>query len=166
MFVNKPARLKFSDLLKGPKVNPHPVNPSAYFYHASLHSRIGPYDNREHFAMDLDFLLRAVQAANVRYVDETWGNWRLLEGTKTLTDPQSGWGIPRVKGIIKKYRSNMPILQRWYLALIYEYHVIISVMRHYTQKCGYLIMRPKELIIVLKRRIKLGPLFTRRPKED
>jgi len=32
--------------------------------------------------MDVDFLLRAIQVATVKYVDETWGNFREIEGTK------------------------------------------------------------------------------------
>jgi glycosyltransferase involved in cell wall biosynthesis len=166
-YVNKPAKLKFTDLLKGYNVNPHPVNPSAYFYHASLHSQIGPYDNREHYALDLDFLLRAVQAANVHYVDETWGNWRQLEGTKTVMDARSGRSTLRAKGIIRKYRSKMPLFQRWYHAVLYGYYHTINEIRHCTLKYGHLMMKPREPpITFLERRLKQGRFFTRGTKED
>ena len=90
IFVNKPAKIKLEDLLLGYLANPHPVNPSAYFYHTSLHAKIGSYKVEEHYALDLDFLLRAVQVAHVEYVDEVWGNQRLIEGTKTFDDIKSG----------------------------------------------------------------------------
>jgi len=73
--------LKLTDLLLGFNVNQYPVNPSAYFYH-TLHQQIGYYKVDEHYVMDVDFLLRAIQVATVKYVDETWGNFREIEGTK------------------------------------------------------------------------------------
>src|SRR5208283_3867853 len=85
-FVNKPAKIRIADLLLGPEVNPWPINPSQYFYHASLHKKIGPYKVDEHYALDLDFILKAVRVAKVRYVDESWGNYRFIEGTKTFED--------------------------------------------------------------------------------
>lgn len=114
-FVNKPKRLKFTKLLLGPAVNPFPYNSSAYFYHASLHRRIGLYAVNEHYAMDLDFLLRAVQFATVKYLDETWGNFRLMEGTKTYTD-QAGIN-QRVERILRRYWCDLPWLLRWQLAV-------------------------------------------------
>jgi glycosyltransferase involved in cell wall biosynthesis len=65
-YVNRPDKLKITDLLLGWSIHPHPVNPSAYFYHKSLHQQIGLYDINEHFALDLDFLLKAVRAAHVQ----------------------------------------------------------------------------------------------------
>jgi len=59
-FLNKPTKLKLTDLLLGFNVNQYPVNPSAYFYH-TLHQQIGYYKVDEHYVMDVDFLLRAIQ---------------------------------------------------------------------------------------------------------
>lgn len=118
--VNKPAKIKLEDLLLGYSKNPHPVNPSAYFYHTSLHAHIGSYRVDEHYALDLDFLLRAVQVAHVKYVDEVWGNQRLIEGTKTLDDIKSGKIVARVKYYHKLYRRNLPILRRLMIAVRYE----------------------------------------------
>ncbi len=116
--VHKPKKLKITDLLLGPRVNPFPLNPSAYFYHASLHQKIGPYKVGEHYAMDLDFLLRAVQAATIKYVDETWGNYQRLQGTKTFEEIRSGQNMPRVEAMLKAYRERLPVLQRWYVAVL------------------------------------------------
>jgi glycosyltransferase involved in cell wall biosynthesis len=107
--VNKPCRLRIEDLLLGWRINPHPVNPSAYFYHKSLHEIIGPYDENEHFAMDIDFIFKAIQTAHVHYSDEIWGNYRLLDGTKTVVDRQRGSSARRVELLFTKYRRQLPL---------------------------------------------------------
>lgn len=84
--VNKPTRMKLSDLLAG---RPYPWNPAAYFYHKILHEEVGPYDNRDPLTMDIDFILRAVQKAHVIYVDEAWGNFRYIPGAKTFEQGSS-----------------------------------------------------------------------------
>lgn len=122
-WLNIPSKLNFTDLLIGDESRyPFPVNPSAYFYHKSLHDRIGFYSLDEHFAMDLDFLLRAVKsAAEVRYVDEIWGNFRHIEGTKTFEDMRSGKGQLRFENLLSRYRKELPLLQRWQVALKYTF---------------------------------------------
>ncbi|MEC4816347.1 MAG: glycosyltransferase family 2 protein, partial [Scytonema sp. PMC 1069.18] len=46
--LNKPSKLEFSELLLIPYKNYFPMNPSAYFYHISLHQKIGFYKIEEH----------------------------------------------------------------------------------------------------------------------
>ena len=113
--VNKPAGISLLNLLKGKYDEAFPLNPSAYFYHKSLHERIGPYDTGEHFAMDVHFIFRAVQRANVTYVDKTWGNYRYLQSTKTFGDVQSGMNEVRVREITQHYRQQQPLHIRAYL---------------------------------------------------
>jgi len=105
--VNKPRQMNFSDLLAG---RPYPWNPSAYFYHKSLHDMVGLYDENDPLTMDLDFLLRAIQVADVRYFDETWGNFRYIPGTKTH---QQGEAIQeRVDAIRKRYYATASALDK------------------------------------------------------
>ena len=106
-YINKPSKLDITELLLGWKINQHPVNPSAYFYHKSLHDIIGLYDLNNHFAMDLDFLLKAVVAANTTYVDEVFGNYRLLEGTKTVLDQQRGEAKIRSYKILQNHFKKL-----------------------------------------------------------
>lgn len=122
IWVNKPAKLKLEDLLLGIKVNPFPVNPSAYFYHASLHEKVGLYKVDEQYAMDLDFLLKAVQVATVMYVDEIWGNYRQIEGTKTHTAMKNGQNYRRLEYFLKAYRKDLPLHQRWQVAIKYVFY--------------------------------------------
>jgi glycosyltransferase involved in cell wall biosynthesis len=106
--INRPTKLKFTDLLLGFHVNPFPMNPTAYFYHRSLHQQAGLYKVDDHHTMDLDFILRAVQVATVKYVNEIWGNYRMLEGTKTVADFEAGTGQHRVENLLKEYRKTLP----------------------------------------------------------
>jgi glycosyltransferase involved in cell wall biosynthesis len=147
--VNKPNKLKFVDLLLGPGVNPFPMNPSAYFYHASLHQKIGLYKLGEHYAMDVDFLLRAVQDAKLKYVDEIWGNYRKFEGTKTVNDIGSGQNMIRVHSLMKDYRQKLPLLQRWYVATYYTIYYT-----EFFNKIKYFWCKPQELPLSIKKKVR------------
>ncbi len=116
LYINKPDHLTLQDLLIGMEIFMFPVNPSAYFYHKSLHERIGPYDITDHFSMDLDFILRAVQVANVKYVDELFGNFRFIPGTKTYED-QKNPGNTRVNNLYKKYEAQLSRYDKFRLFL-------------------------------------------------
>ena len=118
--INKPAKLALKELLLGWGTNQFPANPSAYFYHTSLHQQVGLYDTSDHYTMDLDFILRAVQSAHLMYVDETWGNFRQLRDTKTFQSNASGQAGLRVERLMKLYRRNLPLFQRWSVSLAYE----------------------------------------------
>lgn len=116
--VNKPSKLHITDLLLGWTFAQPPVNPSAYFYHKSLHEKIGFYDLGENYAMDIDFLLRAVQAAKVKYIDETWGNFRYLEGTKSVEDAKSGQGQKSYQKLLQNYRKKLPFFLQLYMLVL------------------------------------------------
>jgi glycosyltransferase involved in cell wall biosynthesis len=109
MFVNQPTKLSVVDFLLGSSI---PCNPSAYFYHASLHRKVGLYKVDEHYAMDLDFLLKTVQVALAIHFDEIWGNFRLIEGTKTLADIRNGQMQDRMHSIFKAHEKNISIVNK------------------------------------------------------
>jgi len=104
--VNKPAQIGLLNLLRGKLDVAFPVNPSAYFYHKSLHDLLGPFDLRERFGMDVHFIFRAVQSARVTYVDKTWGNYRYLRETKSFEDVESGRHALRIRLITEHYRRQ------------------------------------------------------------
>ena len=152
--VNKPARLDITDLMMGWSINPFPVNPSQYFYHKSLHQKIGPYNILEHFTLDIDFLIRAVQAANVTYRDEFWGNYRFLEGTKTFNDMKNLQAVQRLGALLKKYRQELPWRQRLRIAIKWYRNRLTTTVK-------YLINDPLDFF--LKVRLKLMKAFGFRP---
>ena len=109
--VNKPSRVSLLTLLML-YIPAFPANPSAYFYHKSLHEKIGLYNVDEHYGMDIHFLFRATGAAHVRYMDKLWGNYRYLAGTKTHDDVESGRNKTRVTEIAEFYRKQAPARYR------------------------------------------------------
>ncbi|MBV8884341.1 MAG: glycosyltransferase, partial [Chroococcidiopsidaceae cyanobacterium CP_BM_RX_35] len=137
LFINKPSKLKLYDLLID---RPAPANPSAYFYHTSLHQKVGFYEVDDHYTMDLDFILKAVQVARVRYVDEDWGNFRLIEGTKTSNDIKSGKAKPRRDDLLKKYRKD---LSPFYLAKLILKEDLRAIKHIYVSKAK--LMQSKHL---------------------
>jgi len=146
-FINKPAKLKLADLLLGFRANQFPVNPSAYFYHTSLHQKIGYYKVEEHYVMDLDFLFKAVQVATVKYMNETWGNFRMIEGTKTVNDRKDPQGHQRRKEyLLKAYRKDLPLFQRWRVAVVYEFYKSWGMAE-------YFLSEPQELLSVLRKKL-------------
>ncbi len=123
-WVNKPSRVSLLTLLML-YIKAFPANPAAYFYHRSLHEKIGGYDVREHYGMDLHFLFRATRAAHLKYLNKTWGNYRYLVGTKTHTDVTSGLNKIRVMEIANFYRKQAPIhvrlLSSLFIAMVKAY---------------------------------------------
>lgn len=83
-WTQRPWRLEAWRLLAGWTFGPHPVNPSSYFYHRSLHDTAGPYREDEHFAMDLEFIVRATPfLRSVILTEQVIGRFHLTPGTKT-----------------------------------------------------------------------------------
>jgi glycosyltransferase involved in cell wall biosynthesis len=116
--INKPSKLKLYNLILG---DVFPYNPSAYFYHVSLHKKAGLYDVNDHYSMDLDFILRVVQVANITYVDEAWGNFLQHDHSKTIKDKQENQADLRVSTLLRRYRKNLPIWRRIQLELKERY---------------------------------------------
>lgn len=118
--VNKPSKLSFLMLLMQ-YIKAFPANPSAYFYHKSLHEKIGLYDVEEHYGMDMHFIFKAVQSAQVKYVDKLWGNYRYLADTKTFTDVTSGQNKLRNIKITDYYRHQAPFHYRICSSLVVNF---------------------------------------------
>ncbi|MCP6759827.1 MAG: glycosyltransferase [Fischerella sp. CENA71] len=144
--INKPKNMALAQLLVGPWKNPFPANPAAYFYHTSLHQKVGLYKLDEHYAMDIDFIFRAVQVANVKYVDEIWGNHRRLEGTKTVNDMKNNQTLPRICRLLKAYRKNLPPFQRFLVTI--EYTLLRNL-----ERIKYILKHPDELFWRVKAKL-------------
>lgn len=140
--VTTPKNLNFIKLLSGRWRNTFPCSASSYFYHKSLHQKIGNYKVDEHYMMDVEFILRAVQVAIVKYVDETWANRRCIEGTKTNIHQKSGKQPSHKERLLEEYRKNLSLVQRLQVAIYRSFIysilelVLISVyiIRHKPQK--------------------------------
>jgi glycosyltransferase involved in cell wall biosynthesis len=94
-----------------------PNNPSAYFYHRSLHEKIGEFDVNDHYMMDYDFLLKAFRASNVVYVDKTFGNYRMYADNKTskVFTTDAGWEM--LSRVSQKHTADHNALYRLHVRL-------------------------------------------------
>jgi glycosyltransferase involved in cell wall biosynthesis len=110
LYVNRPSKLSLMAFLMG---FDHPVNPIAYFYDKAVHDRIGGYDLKEHFAMDVHFLYKAVQTSNIVYTDEIFGNFIELPDAKTSIDKSSNSAAERMTSLKSHYRNTLPTYRRW-----------------------------------------------------
>ncbi|MEH1892371.1 MAG: glycosyltransferase family 2 protein [Nostoc sp.] len=153
IYINKPNRLRTIDLLLERRRNDDgiidasfPVNPSAYFYHKSLHQQIGLYKVEDHYVMDLDFLLKAVSSSHVKYFNETWGNYRYYPGTKTFDDSAKGTGIARIKNLFNNYIKTLSLMEQWQIWLARNMNFILL-------KIFYFYKHPERLPESIRQRL-------------
>jgi glycosyltransferase involved in cell wall biosynthesis len=140
--VNRPSLLDVFSLLS--LKSPFPVNPSAYFYHKSIHQLIGPYSVDEHYLMDLDFILKAAASANVSYHDEIWGNHRQIQGTKTMNLLESGGHLKAVKKLLMSHsRRVLPVYQQ--IIVVLEFEIFYRLK--------YFSANPEQILASFKRKI-------------
>ncbi len=110
--LDKPSKsISLMSLLLGKTIAP--LNPTSYFYHKSLHATIGFYNEVEHFNMDVEFFYNASQHATLLKIEETWGNFCMLKGSKTRDIADSGnyWANFYV------FRNNYVRQLPWYVQL-------------------------------------------------
>lgn len=97
----------------------HPINPSSYLYHRALHHAIGGYRPDLDYTMDVDFIYRAVEsAAEVRRVDEHWGNMVEHGGSKTRQDKAAGRLKSRLEELQQEYLRRLPWWERSLIVVV------------------------------------------------
>jgi glycosyltransferase involved in cell wall biosynthesis len=91
----------------------HPINPSSYLYHRALHTAVGGYRADLDYTMDVDFIYRALEAAaEVRRVDEHWGNMVEHADSKTVRDREAGRRESRLHELQEEYLRRLPWWER------------------------------------------------------
>ena len=76
----------------------------ATFWRRSLHGRIGFFDENFHYALDIDFWLRAgYSGARMLHVPRKMGLFRMIQGTKSLSSPIVFW--PDYLELFRRYRG-------------------------------------------------------------
>lgn len=78
---NRPNRITLPELLSGKFEWPY--NPSAYFYHKSLHNLAGMYNETNHYCMDYEFVIEVALRIPLIHIDELWGNFCQVDESKT-----------------------------------------------------------------------------------
>jgi glycosyltransferase involved in cell wall biosynthesis len=61
------------------------------FFRAGLWKQVGPLDPSFYFAMDYDLWTRIAAHTEIRYVPQTWANFRLHTSGKTMLDDDRCW---------------------------------------------------------------------------
>lgn len=84
-----------------------PFNPSAYFYHKSLHSKVGLYDEADHLTMDIDFIFRLFGKANIQYTPRILGNYVLVESSKTMQEISAGRNVENLLKVFARYEPGL-----------------------------------------------------------
>lgn len=106
--MNRPSGMTYAGMLAD--MCEWPFNPSAYFYPARIHKIIGYFPLDEHFAMDYDFIFRIMlHKIPVQYVNEIWGNFRLLPEAKTGKDQAENTSYLRAVAVRNKYDGLAPL---------------------------------------------------------
>jgi glycosyltransferase involved in cell wall biosynthesis len=97
----------------------HPINPSSYLYHRALHHAIGGYRADLDYTMDVDFLYRALEAAaEVRRIDEHWGNMVEHGNSKTVQDREAGRRESRLDELQAEYLRRLPWWERLFVVTV------------------------------------------------
>ena len=86
IYVNRPAKVQKWHVFSGHHFS---VNPTAYFYRKSLHSRVGYYSLTNHYTMDLEMIFQIRKVTKFTYYPKNWGNFRMLPNAKTFEDQSS-----------------------------------------------------------------------------
>jgi glycosyltransferase involved in cell wall biosynthesis len=89
-----------------------PFNPSAYFYHKSLHNKVGFYEVDDHLTMDIDFLLRLPGQANIVYVDTVLGNYIMVANSKTMKEISEGRNVENLDIVFSRYFPRLSLTQK------------------------------------------------------
>ena len=75
------------------------------FWRTRVHDQMGYFDEMFHFALDVEYWIRAGQIGlNLRHVSHKLGKFRLIQGTKSLSSDTAFWGD--YLEIFRRYRGN------------------------------------------------------------
>lgn len=136
IYINRPSNLAKHHVLSGYHF---PINPTAYFYRKSIHEKVGFYNEKNHYNMDLEFIIRVALNYKLTYVDRDWGNFRMLPNTKTFSDQAANNLELRKKELLTQYLKQE------------SYFVQIQVFLYHLKKKYY--PRIKYIIRVFRDKI-------------
>jgi len=85
-----------------------PINPSSYFYTREVQESVGGFNERDHYMMDYDFILKVALHYPIHTVERVWGNFRWIETGKSFTRPAE---LTR-KVVSRKYFNKLSTLEK------------------------------------------------------
>ncbi len=147
IYINKPTPIEKHHVLSGYHF---PVNPTAYFYRKSIHEKVGFYNEKNHYNMDLEFIIQTVLQYKITYVDRIWGNFRMLPNSKTFSDQSTKQLEIRKHALLSSYikkTSYYVQLQVWlYLMKKKQYPRVHYFFRVLQDKINFEVSKLKTKI--------------------
>ena len=110
-------------------------NPAAYFYHKSLHQKIGLYGTEE--PIDLDFLLRIYNSIKVYYFDKILGDFRMTPDSITLQSDINGTQDANVDKVVQRYLQSLPMAKRMLYRTAVKLKRYVRIIRYYFKLLGH-----------------------------
>jgi len=71
-------------------------------------------------------------------VNEIWGNYRKIAGTKTVCDIDNGICADRFMAILEKYRKQLPLLKKLQVAVKRKYYYMMRLASDLRQRALFL----------------------------
>ena len=131
IYVNRPSKLKKWHVFSGHHFS---VNPSAYFYHKSLHDEVGYYPNDNHYNMDLEMILRFREVTEFHYYPRIWGNFRMLPNAKTFEDQSSNLLELKKQDLIRRFLKSQSQYIKIRVATYIFYRKYFPTLKKYIYK--------------------------------
>jgi glycosyltransferase involved in cell wall biosynthesis len=73
---------------------------TSMFFRRHIIDEVGGVNPQLHYVLDWEFTLRIARVYNVKRVEETWGNFRIVEGTKSVQKPEKFW--PEIISVLQQ----------------------------------------------------------------
>ena len=134
IYLNRPTPIEKHHVLSGYHF---PVNPTAYFYRKSIHEKIGFYNEKNHYNMDLEFIIQTVLQYKITYVDRIWGNFRMLPNSKTFSDQSTKQLEKRKLELLKLYLKEETLFFRFRVYLYQLKKIYLPIINLIYQKVNH-----------------------------
>ncbi len=125
---------------QGQVIRPHPVAPysldkllyaaiipqASMFFRRRILDELGGVNPTLHYVLDWDFTFRIARRYNVANVPQTWGNFRIAPGTKSVQQPEQFW--PEMIPILQQAVSeDAARFHRWGADALFMAHLLAGL---------------------------------------
>lgn len=99
---------------------------TSMFFRRRVLDGLGGVNPDLHYTMDWEFTLRVVRRYNVARVAQTWGNFRIVEGTKSAQQPEKFW--PEIIPVLQQtIREEALTLNTWADDALFMAHLLAGL---------------------------------------
>lgn len=99
---------------------------TSMFFRRHILEETGGVDAGLHYVMDWEFTFRIARVYNVARVAEAWGNFRIVEGTKSVQQPEKFW--PEIIAVLQKVIQEEPDrFKPWTTDALFKTHLLAAL---------------------------------------